>query len=244
MLFDGGEGRVTLVRNSSLIGIVAALSLLTFDSSNAQQTGPARCPIGPGGSPIDIEDTDPVKTHRLMPEYQVMPLAISNGSEGLTLSVSGDQTLSVGAKRMRLTHVHFSTPSEHTILTQRFPMEIQLTHQMQDGRMAVLSVLVASGSSHPAIEEIWPFLPIERGQSNNRPDIRINARDLLPNDLSYFRYQGTLTRSPCTSGTAWYVLKTPIQMSAEQIAAARSVQGVTAAPLQDRGYRMILDTAQ
>ena len=225
-------------------GIIAALMMAMASPVSAQETGPARCPIGPMGSPIDIEDTDPVKTHRLDPQYQVRPLAITNGADGLSLTVAGNQALMVGPKEMRLVGVRFATPSEHTILSQRFPMEIQLMHQQQDGRMAIVSVLVASGVSNPAAEEIWPFLPIERGQTNSRGDIRINARDLLPSDLSYFRYQGALTQPPCTTGTAWYVLKTPIQMSAEQIAAARAVQGTTAAPLQDRGYRMILDTAQ
>lgn len=228
---------------------VCAVSLIGFltigaPTALAQETGPARCPIEADSSPIDIEDTDPVKTHRLVADYQVMPLGIANTSEGLTLAVSGDQTLRVGPKSYRLEAVHLTTPSEHTILSQRFPMEIQMTHEGKDGRRAVLSVFVAAGASNPAIEEIWPSLPIERGQTNSRPDIRINARDLLPSDLSYFRYQGSLTRPPCDHGVAWYVLKTPIHMSTEQIAAARAVQGTTAAPLQDRGYRMILDTAR
>jgi carbonic anhydrase len=44
-----------------------------------------------------------------------------------------------------------------------------------------------------------------------------NARDLLPENRAYYRYEGSLTASPCTEGVTWLVLKQPLELSAAQL---------------------------
>jgi carbonic anhydrase len=45
----------------------------------------------------------------------------------------------------------------------------------------------------------------------------LNPAGLLPHDTSYFLYTGSVTAPPCTEGVKWFVLKTPVEISAAQI---------------------------
>jgi len=48
-------------------------------------------------------------------------------------------------------------------------------------------------------------------------NVRSTANDLLPRDMSYYRYSGSLTTPPCSEGVNWMVLKTPVEVSEAQI---------------------------
>ena len=39
--------------------------------------------------------------------------------------------------------------------------------------------------------------------------VEINPASLLPHDLAYYTYMGSVTAPPCTEGVTWFVLKTP-----------------------------------
>lgn len=40
----------------------------------------------------------------------------------------------------------------------------------------------------------------------------INPGGLLPHNLAYYTYMGSVTAPPCTEGVRWYVLKTPVKV--------------------------------
>ena len=48
---------------------------------------------------------------------------------------------------------------------------------------------------------------------------------LLPKDGKYYHYYGSLTTPPCTEGVNWSVLKTPIEVSEEQIQKFKTLMG-------------------
>lgn len=215
-------------------------------STRAPDLDPAyqSCPGNFMQSPIDIEGTDPVIAHELFLDYRLSDLTLRHGSHGLMIPYKEGSFLKINTKQYLLETIHFKTPSEHLILSQRFPMEIQFHHVGPQGQKAVIAALVQSGAPHPAIEELWPYLPIEKGQSNVQENVVYNARDLLPYNLDYFRYQGSLTMPPCDDNVAWYILKTPLVLSDIQIDAAKTIQGLNARGVQDRDFRMILDSAR
>ena len=192
-------------------------------------------------SPVLIEGTEPVAMHELKINYSVSPLAMRNAQHTLRFDYAAGNFMTVGAKIFQLKQFQFRTPAEHQVMNQRQPMEIQFAHQSLSGETAVVSVLVAEGKASLAAEELLPHLPLEAGQSTNLPAVKINARDFMPSDKSYYRYMGSLTTPPCAQGVNWYVLKTPIQFSAEQIALVKGIMGENARPLQRRNNRIILD---
>jgi carbonic anhydrase len=49
--------------------------------------------------------------------------------------------------------------------------------------------------------------------TGSRDGLSLNATSLLPEDLSYFTYTGSLTTPPCTEGVRWFVMETPVPVS-------------------------------
>ncbi|NVJ98717.1 MAG: carbonic anhydrase family protein [Alphaproteobacteria bacterium] len=192
-------------------------------------------------SPIVIEGTEAVIMHRLDPQYRVNPIATHNDGRMVGQSYESGSILRVGAKIYMLQEFHFHTPAEHQVLDRTYPMSIQFTHRSLTGELAVVSVLVREGKANVAAAELLPNLPVEPGQTMNLPNVLINARDFMPADHSYYRYMGSLSHPPCTEGVNWYVMKTPIEFSAEQIAAIKGITGENARPTQPRNNRIILD---
>ena len=53
---------------------------------------------------------------------------------------------------------------------------------------------------------------------------------------------GSLTTPPCTEGVLWMVMKTPVEVSAEQIGIFSRMYPMNARPLQAAGGRMIKES--
>ena len=84
-------------------------------------------------------------------------------------------------------------------------------------------------------------MPEQAGESVAAP-IVIEETDLLPPTREYYYYSGSLTTPPCSEGVAWFVLKNPVEASAEQIALFKKRVGPdTNRPVQQRNARLILD---
>lgn len=56
--------------------------------------------------------------------------------------------------------------------------------------------------------------------------VEIDPGGLLPHDAAYYMYMGSLRAPPCTEGVTWFVLKTSVDISADEIDAFAT----TAAP--------------
>ncbi|WP_417456054.1 carbonic anhydrase [Kordiimonas sp.] len=199
------------------------------------------CANGSMQSPIMMEGTEAVLLNRLETNYGVSPVDMKNDRRTVRFDYAPGSMLKVGDKSFELTGFHFHTPGEHYVMAQSFPMEIHFDHRAADGTLARVAVLVKEGAANIAAEELWPHLPIEPDQTSRRPEIKINARDLMPNDGAYYRYMGSETHPPCTEGVNWYVFKEPVEFSKEQIAVINGIMGGNARPLQPRNNRMILD---
>ncbi len=80
-----------------------------------------------------------------------------------------------------------------------------------------------------------PFLP---NQDRADTPVALRLTDLLPDNLAYFTYDGSLTTPPCSQGLRWIVLKTLVTSSDEQLAFLKSYfpegNARPAQPLQGR----------
>ena len=89
------------------------------------------------------------------------------------------------------------------------------------------------------LQAVWSAMPGTRDRTRERLDVAINARQMLPADPAYFSYMGSLTTPPCTEGVQWLVMKTPVEISREQIAHFTALYPMNARPLQAQNDRVI-----
>ena len=97
-------------------------------------------------------------------------------------------------------------------------MEMHLVHRNEAGQLAVVGVLMGSGSENSALREIWAHVPEEKSPARTIAGVLIDAGDLLPADTSYYRYMGSLTTPPCSEGVSWFVLAGHVTVGRSQLA--------------------------
>ena len=114
-----------------------------------------------------------------------------------------------------------------------------LVHKSEDGKLAVVAVLMDKGARHPLIQAVFDNLPKARQQDVSIPGISIDLNALLPDNRAYYSFAGSLTTPPCSEGVSWFVLKTPTQVSADQIARFGHVYAANARPVQPLNGRVV-----
>jgi carbonic anhydrase len=182
----------------------------------------ATCKDGEEQSPIDIRNTKKAEFPALRFGYQSGPLKylINNGK---TIRVNYHDApgtgnfLIFGDTRYQLTQFHFHRPSEEYVHGKSYEMVAHFMHEANDGKAAGVAVLLKAGKANSAIQPIWEHMPMSEGKEEEIPGVQVNPAGLLPPDFSYYSYMGSLTAPPCTEGVSWFVLKTPVEISAAQI---------------------------
>ena len=145
--------------------------------------------------------------------------------------------------KYHLLQFHFHAPSEHRVAGDLSDMEMHLVHESENGMLAVIGILIKSGSINTAFNLFWNYLPSTTGESKQIKDVILNAYDLLPSRKHTYRYTGSLTTPPCSESAKWFVLTTPIEMSHSQIAAFKSIMSDNNRPVQPlNGRELLVDT--
>ena len=96
-------------------------------------------------------------------------------------------------------------------------------------------------ASPPFLARLWAHMPKQIDKEVVVADEAINVTELLPSDMTYSYYNGSLTTPPCSEGVAWLVLKEPVEASEEQLDTFRSAVGfANNRPLQPVNTRVIV----
>lgn len=197
------------------------------------------CSQGMQQSPIDISTATVTTLSDISVHYQPAPLSVVNNGHTIQVNYAPGSYINVAGKRYDLLQFHFHSPSEHTIGGKRFDMVAHLVHKNTEGKLGVIGVKMETGDSHPAIKTVFDNLPKSAGDKVEKTDVTINAADLLPGDLRYFNYVGSLTTPPCSEGVNWMVLATPVKVSAEQVNTFRTLFPISARPVQPVNGRVV-----
>ena len=215
----------------------------------------APCKAGREQSPIDIEASEKAALPVLRFESRSGPLKylVNNG---YTIRVNYHDAagtgnlLIVGDKTYQLTQFHFHHPSEEYIHGKAYDMVVHLMYQSSDGKAAGVAVLLKAGKGNETIQRIWEHMPTTESkvlpdfshQEEMIPGVEINPAGLLPNDVSYYTYMGSVTAPPCTEGVRWFVLKTPVDISPEQIGAFGKLYPHDVRPIQPLNGRVVKES--
>jgi carbonic anhydrase len=201
----------------------------------------ALCEAGVEQSPIDIVDSDAfeVGLDDLVLSWQPSSLTVLNNGHTIQANVAAGNTTTFDGVDYDLVQFHFHKPSEHTINSEPFPMELHFVHATAEGDLAVIGVLLAEGEANPAFDILWAAQDETDAETEATAEVAdFDLTSLLPDDLSRYRYSGSLTTPPCSEGVNWNVLANPVTMSTAQIEAF--VHDGNARPVLPLGQRSVL----
>jgi len=204
----------------------------------------AACKVGKEQSPIDIINPMQAPLAVIRIDYKNVPLKIVNNGHTIQVNYAPGSFITVGDHRYQLVQFHFHRPSEERINGNSYEMVIHLVHADSDGKLAVIAVLLQKGKANSALQEIWARMPKTEGKEQEIPGVQINAFALLPHDITYYTYAGSLTTPPCSEGVTWFVMKTPADISPEQIDAFAKLYPDNARPVQPIGTRLVKASQQ
>ncbi len=198
------------------------------------------CDEGMSQSPIDISQATIGTLPAIEFNYSESPLEIVNNGHTIQANYAPGSFISVGGKQYELLQFHFHSPSEHTIGGKAYDMVVHLVHKSADGQLGVVGILFKAGDNvNSTIGKLWLNMPEKSGSTVQVPGVKINAADLLPVDLTYFNYSGSLTTPPCSEGVNWMVLATPQSISTEQVRQFTDLFPLSTRPVQPVNGRVV-----
>jgi carbonic anhydrase len=181
-----------------------------------------------GQTPIDIpKETKKFESKDPEIKYESFSLnennIINNHGENLKINVSGENYITIRGKRYDLAQFHFHRDSEHAIKGKKSAMELHFVHVAQDGKIAVLGVMLQeTRRENEKLEILFKNTPLSPGQYVSIA-AKMNPADLLPKTSGrYYSYNGSLTtpnldNTPNPDGLNWILFDSPIHLSTEQL---------------------------
>jgi len=200
------------------------------------------CKVGKEQSPIDIRNTKKVELPAIRFEYKSGPLKIiNNGYTAVRVNYApgNGNSLFVGDQRYELRQFHFHHPSEESIHGKPYDMVAHLMHESSDGKVAGVAVLLKAGGANGVVQQLWEHMPETPGKEELIAGEEVNPTGLLPRDTSYYTYTGSLTAPPCTEGVTWFVLRTPMNISAGQVSKFAALYPRDVRPVQPLNGRIV-----
>ncbi|MFT5367608.1 MAG: carbonic anhydrase [Candidatus Latescibacterota bacterium] len=174
-----------------------------------------RCSKGQNQSPINLAHFIDADLQPITFEYATQTTEFLNNGHTVQANYAAGSTITFEGKSFELKQFHFHASSEHQIKGQSFPLEAHLVHADSEGNLAVVGIVFKMGEENKTLDQLSQKMPHKAGDTHALTSI--NAESLLPDNKSYYRYNGSLTTPPCTEGVRWIVMQNAITASKNQI---------------------------
>jgi len=228
------------ITNALPTNSLMAAVLWSYEGDNGPQhwgdTFPI-CEAGEKQSPINIVDPFERSYDVLNVDYKVGPLKLLNNGHTIQVNVEAGSTLTINHDIFHLLQFHFHRPSEEQINGKNSAMILHFVHKSQDGKLAILGVLLNEGKDNGAIKTLWANLPLRQGEEYRPEKVNFNPTALIPKELGFYNYEGSFSTPPCTEGVQFYILKKPMEISKDQV--AKFPYKLNARPIQSLNGRQI-----
>ncbi len=172
-------------------------------------------------SPINIESGNATVTASLPAlkfSYGTSKVNIVNNGHTVQFNIDNpNNNVMIGDKNYQLLQFHYHALSEHTINGKHFPLEVHFVHKHSDSDFAVIGVMFEEGKENALLKQYLKDFPKEKGTFG--ADKTFGLLKQLPENKSYYHYNGSLTTPPCSEVVNWYVLNHTLEASKEQLAA-------------------------
>lgn len=229
---------MTLYRSILITTILTTATSLFAEDTKRDTTV---CEQGKAQSPITLSKATNATLPTLIPDYKEVELMVERQPGLYAVHYPEGSSLTVGDTVYSLSRITFHTPAEHILRGQKFDLEVQLEHKADNGKMAIISIMMKRGFNNFGLNTLIQKMPKENTTETTIIDgAFFSPQTLFPADLSYYTYTGSLTTPPCTEGVEWYVLKAYVELGADQLAALKKVLGNNARTVQPQQNRKIL----
>lgn len=198
------------------------------------------CSSGRNQSPVDLSNFIEAELPPIAFDYKPGGHEVVNNGHAVQVNYNAGSSITIDSTVFELKQFHFHSPSENTINGESFPMEAHFVHADAKGNLAVVALMFREGASNKVLEKVWPQVPQDEEDKASLAT-PVAAAELLPPDLDYYRYSGSLTTPPCSEGVRWLVLKQPVQATAEQLGVVgKAIGHPNNRPVQPVGARSVL----
>ena len=177
------------------------------------------CARGKAQAPLNIKGPFEKALFNVTPDYKNGPLKIINNGHTIQVNVPPGSKLRIDSQPFELVQFHFHRPSEEQLNGKPSAMVAHFVHKNSEGRLAVLGVLLKEGNENPGIKTLWTHAPAKEGPEVSPEGVNFNPGNLLPREYEFYSYEGSLTTPPCTEGVRFFILKSQVNISREQVEA-------------------------
>lgn len=247
-------------KNMMLAGVSALLVTTSGFASGAHwgyegHGGPAHwgdlaseytmCKTGKAQSPINIDTKTAAEGHNgqksvLKFDYSAMADNVVNNGHTIQVNMKKGSSVLINGAKYNLVQFHFHSPSEHEVNGKPYDMVAHLVHANDKGQLAVIAIMFRKGHENKELKKVWANLPGHSGGKHSLTAMHVNPANLLPTRAAHYHYTGSLTTPPCSEGVNWNVMATPVEASAEQIAAFVKLFPKSVRPVQGVNHRKIV----
>ena len=202
------------------------------------------CANGKNQSPIAVESESLLNLDLPAIDFDYRDSRFSIVDNGHTVEVKYLEggAMTILGQRYELVQFHFHRPAEEVVNGKRYDMVAHLVHKNSKGQLAVVAVLLTLGEENRFIQTLWNHMPIEKKKPIEPPTAKVDLAKFLPANKAYFHYMGSLTTPPCTEGVAWYILQSPVEVSAGQVEVFSKMYANNARPTQRMNGRLVKAT--
>jgi len=175
------------------------------------------CGKGKSQAPLNIKGPFEKVRFSINPDYKVGQLKIINNGHTIQVNVPTGSKVRIDGRAYELVQFHFHRPSEEQLDGKPSAMVVHFVHKNNEGELAVLAVMLREGNENPGIKTLWTHAPKKEGPEVIPDGVTFNPINLLPREMDFFHYDGSLTTPPCTEKVKFYILKTQVNISKEQV---------------------------
>jgi len=197
---------------------------------------------GKSQSPINIITSnvlDDGNINNININYTESKADIINNGHTIQFNYDAGSSASLNNIDYDLLQFHFHTGSEHTINGKRYPMEMHLVHQDPITKLlGVVGIFFEEGEANEVLQRYLNDLP-ENKDDHFVDRSTFKVEDLLPDNMEFYTYSGSLTTPGCGEIVTWYVVKKSITASSEQLSKFRSIMHKNYRPVQDLNDRVV-----
>jgi carbonic anhydrase len=176
-----------------------------------------RCGKGKEQAPLDIKGPFLKARFSIAPDYKPGALRILNNGHTIQVNVNPGSKMRIDGVPFDLLQFHFHRPSEEALNGKRQAMVVHFVHKNASGELAVLGVLLQMGNENPIIKTLWDHAPKEEGPEQQPDGVMFNPANLLPREMDFYHYDGSLTTPPCTEKVKFFILRTMVNIAPEQV---------------------------